>query len=250
MAKHQEAHHDDYDEKYTDPELRRRLKDEIMASDKGGKPGQWSARKSQLLVREYEQQGGGYKGEKDEAARSLEEWSEQDWQTEAGDDRAREGNVTRRYLPREVWEKLTDAEKEEAEQTKEKASKHGEQHVGYTDAVKQALHEVEAEHHADSAEKDSEQKGAAKKNSQKQTEKHASKKQTEAKQSEKSDPSDLSDKHDKHDKQKSQQKGKSDDSTHSANQKELYQQAKELQIAGRSKMSRQELAAAVQKAKG
>ena len=32
---------DDYDEKYTDPELRRKLKAEIEASSKGGKKGQW-----------------------------------------------------------------------------------------------------------------------------------------------------------------------------------------------------------------
>ena len=54
---------DDYDEKYTDPDLRRKIKDELMQSDKGGKPGQWSARKSQMLAREYEAQGGSYKGE-------------------------------------------------------------------------------------------------------------------------------------------------------------------------------------------
>ena len=43
---------------YTDPELRQRIKDEIVKGDKGGKPGQWSARKSQLLAHEYEAQGG------------------------------------------------------------------------------------------------------------------------------------------------------------------------------------------------
>lgn len=247
-----------------------------MASDKGGEPGQWSARKSQLLVREYEKQGGGYKGEKDEAARSLEEWSEEDWQTEAGDDRAREGNVTKRYLPKEVWEKLTDAEKEEAEHTKEEASKHGEQHVGYTDAIKKALHEVEEEHHHEDAdEKESEKKGTAKKDSKKKSEKTADKKQSEAKQSDKSDKkktnkekietkqSDKSDKKqadkeknpeakqsDKSDKKQSRQKGKSDDSDDGINQKELYEQAKELKIGGRSKMSREELEEAVQRAKG
>ena len=52
-----------YEEKYTKPDLRRRLKEEIKESDRGGDPGQWSARKSQLLVKEYEKQGGGYKGE-------------------------------------------------------------------------------------------------------------------------------------------------------------------------------------------
>jgi len=45
---------------YTHPELREHLKQEIKAGDNGGPPGQWSARKSQLLVQEYEQRGGGY----------------------------------------------------------------------------------------------------------------------------------------------------------------------------------------------
>ena len=35
----------DYEEKYTHPELRERIKEEIKASSKGGKEGQWSARK-------------------------------------------------------------------------------------------------------------------------------------------------------------------------------------------------------------
>lgn len=135
---------DHYEEKYTDPDLRRQIKEEIKQSDKGGKPGQWSARKSQYLVQEYEKQGGSYKqNQKDEAARSLEEWSEQDWQTESGDDRARQGEVTQRYLPKAVWDKLSDKEKQEAEHTKEAASKQGEQHVEWTPAIKQAMQEIE-----------------------------------------------------------------------------------------------------------
>ena len=51
------------EQKYTDPDLREEIKDEIKQSDKGGRPGQWSARKSQLLAREYERRGGGYIGE-------------------------------------------------------------------------------------------------------------------------------------------------------------------------------------------
>lgn len=130
---------DDYDEKYTDPDLRRRIKDELMQNDKGGKPGQWSARKSQMLAREYEAQGGGYKGEKDERARSLDEWTDQDWQTEEGDNRARGGNITKRYLPKKVWDMLSDEEKEEADRVKEAASRKGEQHVEWTPAVKRAM---------------------------------------------------------------------------------------------------------------
>jgi hypothetical protein len=134
---------DDYEDKYTDPDLRRRIKDELMQSDKGGTPGQWSARKSQMLAREYEAQGGGYIGEKDERARSLDEWTEQDWQTAQGDDRAREGNTTKRYLPKKVWDMLSDEEKREAERVKETASRKGEQHVEWTPAVKRAMEMLE-----------------------------------------------------------------------------------------------------------
>ena len=43
---------------YTKPKLRERLKNNIMAGSKGGKPGQWSARKAQLLTQEYKKAGG------------------------------------------------------------------------------------------------------------------------------------------------------------------------------------------------
>jgi len=111
--------------------------------DKGGEPGQWSARKSQLLVQEYEKQGGGYKSdEKDEAAQSLENWSEQEWQTADGDADAREEGKTKRYLPKEVWEQLSEEEKKEAKRTKEKASKEGEQYVEWTPAIKRAFQQA------------------------------------------------------------------------------------------------------------
>ena len=68
----------DWDRKYTDPELRLRLKDEVVAGDKGGKPGQWSARKAQLLAHEYEAEGGGYKGGKSRTQRHLQEWTHEE----------------------------------------------------------------------------------------------------------------------------------------------------------------------------
>ena len=52
-----------------------------MAGSKGGKPGQWSARKAQLLAQEYKKKGGGYKGEKTEGQKSLKRWGEQKWMT-------------------------------------------------------------------------------------------------------------------------------------------------------------------------
>lgn len=125
--------------KYTDPKLREKIKDQLMQSDKGGKPGEWSARKSQLLVQQYEKQGGSYTGKKDEAAKSLEKWTEQDWQTQEGDERARNGKSVKRYLPKEVWEQLSPEEKKEAEQDKAKVAKKGKQHAAYTPAIKRAM---------------------------------------------------------------------------------------------------------------
>ena len=49
---------------YTKPGLRKRLFNQIKAGSKGGRPGQWSARKAQLLARKYKAAGGGYKTKK------------------------------------------------------------------------------------------------------------------------------------------------------------------------------------------
>ena len=49
---------------YTKPTMRKRLFDKIKAGSRGGRPGQWSARKAQLLAREYKSSGGGYKTKK------------------------------------------------------------------------------------------------------------------------------------------------------------------------------------------
>ena len=46
---------------YTKPGMRKRLFESIKAGGKGGKPGQWSARKAQLLASKYKKAGGGYK---------------------------------------------------------------------------------------------------------------------------------------------------------------------------------------------
>lgn len=46
---------------YTQPGMRKRLFEKIKAGSKGGDPGEWSARKAQMLAREYKAKGGGYK---------------------------------------------------------------------------------------------------------------------------------------------------------------------------------------------
>lgn len=46
---------------YTKPTMRKNLFNKIKAGGKGGAPGQWSARKAQMLAKQYKAQGGGYK---------------------------------------------------------------------------------------------------------------------------------------------------------------------------------------------
>lgn len=46
---------------YTKPTMRKRLVASVKASGKGGNPGQWSARKAQMVAKQYKAKGGGYK---------------------------------------------------------------------------------------------------------------------------------------------------------------------------------------------
>jgi hypothetical protein len=46
---------------YTKPGMRKSLFERIKAGGKGGAPGQWSARKAQMLAMQYKKAGGGYK---------------------------------------------------------------------------------------------------------------------------------------------------------------------------------------------
>ncbi|MER7010253.1 hypothetical protein ABT324_02335 [Saccharopolyspora sp. NPDC000359] len=130
----------DYERDYTHPQLRERLKEEVKASDKGGAAGQWSARKSQLLAQEYEKHGGGYRHPQQRtfAQRSLEEWTEQRWQTESGSAQARHGEETERYLPEGAWEELSPQERRETQRAKRTGSRQGEQHTANPPAAKGA----------------------------------------------------------------------------------------------------------------
>ena len=46
---------------YTKPGMRKKVVASVKAGDKGGKPGQWSARKAQMVAKQYKSKGGGYK---------------------------------------------------------------------------------------------------------------------------------------------------------------------------------------------
>ena len=96
------------DAKKTDPALWEKVKDEITRSDKGGDPGQWSARKAQMAVQEYKKRGGGYADDgPDQDDTDLHEWTEEDWGTKSGGE---SGETGERYLPRKVRMLLTEDE--------------------------------------------------------------------------------------------------------------------------------------------
>jgi hypothetical protein len=90
----------------TDPKLWEKVKKEVVASDKGGKPGQWSARKAQLAVHEYKEEGGGYIGKKS-ADNHLVQWTKEEWGTKSGEP---SGETGERYLPKKARKALSKEE--------------------------------------------------------------------------------------------------------------------------------------------
>ncbi|MEW2379278.1 DUF5872 domain-containing protein [Micromonospora sp. NPDC047812] len=130
--------------RYTKPELREQIKEEVKASDKGGRPGQWSARKSQLVTQEYKRRGGGFVGPKDERQKSLQRWGGEHWQTKEGDTRARHGDETSRYLPEQAWKELSPEQRRATDAKKRKESKSGRQFVANTGPAKRARRNVTA----------------------------------------------------------------------------------------------------------
>jgi hypothetical protein len=115
----------------TDPELWEAVKQELTESDKGGRPGQWSARKAQLAVQEYQRRGGGYRGEKPDDT-SLRQWTDEDWGTKSG---ARSRDTGERYLPKGAREELSEEAYARTSEKKRRDSARGRQHSKQPDDV-------------------------------------------------------------------------------------------------------------------
>jgi hypothetical protein len=109
----------------TDPDLWEAVKREVTAGSKGGKPGQWSARKAQLAVALYKQRGGGYWGEKS-PTNSLAKWTREKWRTKSGRPSLETGE---RYLPSRAIAALTDAEYAATTRAKRAGMRKGQQFV-------------------------------------------------------------------------------------------------------------------------
>jgi len=100
----------------SDPKLWEAVKAEITAGNKGGKPGQWSARKAQMASHEYQKRGGGYLGARD-PHNHLVEWTEEKWGTKLGAESLETGE---RYLPEAAREAMSDEEYADTSAAKKK----------------------------------------------------------------------------------------------------------------------------------
>lgn len=107
----------------TNPKLWERIVAQVKKGTKGGKSGEWSARKAQLSVKLYKEQGGGYKGKKS-PSNSLVKWTKQDWTTKSGKPSLETGE---RYLPKKAIKSLTAKEYYDTTKAKRKSLKEGEQ---------------------------------------------------------------------------------------------------------------------------
>jgi hypothetical protein len=107
----------------TDPKLWERVKAKVTKGDKGGKPGQWSARKAQLAVHDYKEAGGTYKGKKS-ADNHLAQWTKEEWGTKSGKESGKTGE---RYLPKKARESLSDGEYKRSTEKKRADTRKGKQ---------------------------------------------------------------------------------------------------------------------------
>jgi hypothetical protein len=111
-----------------DPAKWKRIVASVKAGSKGGKPGQWSARKAQLATLKYKSSGGGYSGKKS-SSNSLRKWTKQDWGTKSGKNSTQGSKATgERYLPKKDRDKLTKKEYAATSRKKRQDTKKGKQY--------------------------------------------------------------------------------------------------------------------------
>jgi len=116
--------------KKTNPAKWKAVVAKVKASSKGGDPGEWSARKSQLAVQEYKKSGGGYVGPKS-SDNSLSKWTEQKWTTSDGSP----SQGKKRYLPEKAWSSLSSGEKAATNRAKADGNAKGKQFVAQPKTV-------------------------------------------------------------------------------------------------------------------
>ena len=120
--------------KKTKGALWKRIVANVKAGGKGGRPGQWSARKAQIATARYKKAGGGYKGKKS-SSNSLSKWSKQKWRTSDGS----KSEGKKRYLPDAAWKALSPAEKAATNKAKAEGNKKGKQFVSQPKNIKKKV---------------------------------------------------------------------------------------------------------------
>ena len=100
----------------------------VKAGSKGGKPGQWSARKAQLATQRYKKSGGSYSGPKTKAQKSMSKWTKEKWGTKSGKNSTQGKKATgERYLPKKARESLSKKEYAKTSAKKRRDTKAGKQ---------------------------------------------------------------------------------------------------------------------------
>lgn len=124
---------------YTKPQLRARIVAAVKAGTAGGKAGQWSARKAQIVAQRYEKAGGGYTGAKTKAQKNLTKWTSEKWTTKSGKPSTQGPKATgERYLPKKAIQSLSAAEYAATTKAKRKGTAQGKQFVPNTKAARTA----------------------------------------------------------------------------------------------------------------
>ena len=124
---------------YTKPDLRKRIVAQVKAGSKGGKPGQWSARKAQIVAQKYKAAGGGYSGSKTKKQNSLSKWTREEWGTKSGKPSTQGPKATgERYLPKKAIQSLSSSEYAATTRAKREGTRKGKQFVANTPAAKRA----------------------------------------------------------------------------------------------------------------
>ena len=108
---------------HRDTELWERIKKKVMADDKGGRPGQWSAIKAMIASKEYKRLGGAYIGKRD-TSKGLLKWIGEDWRTKSGKPSLVTGE---RFLPSKAIKALTAEQYKRTSDIKRRDMKKGKQ---------------------------------------------------------------------------------------------------------------------------
>lgn len=115
---------------YTKPSLRDQIVASVKAGTKGGRAGQWSARKAQIVAQKYKAAGGGYSGPKTSKQQSLSKWTKQKWRTKSGKPSTVGPKATgERYLPSAAIKGLSAKEYAATSAAKRRGTKAGKQFV-------------------------------------------------------------------------------------------------------------------------